>query len=154
MKAGPELDALVAEKVMGWSDGPYTFYRWADRKKRKFPIEGIFHCAPSESLGDYASYVNERGEKFSCGEPKRIYLPHHYSTDIAAAEEVIRPILSGPLAEKHGGMGIVEIVWNPHWSYWRTKFSWFDGFHVEESAATAPLAICLAALAAVENKNP
>ena len=88
MKAGAELNALVAERVMGWSDGPHTFYRWQDRKKRERPLL-LFHCAPGGGIGNFDAHVDESGQKFYCGEPKRLFKASPYSTDWAAAGEVL-----------------------------------------------------------------
>ena len=91
MEAGAELNALVAERVMGWSDGPHTFYRWQDRKKRERPLL-LFHCAPGGGIGNFDAHVDESGQKFYCGEPKRLFKASPYSTDWAAAGEVLEAI--------------------------------------------------------------
>ena len=118
LQAGPELDALVAEKVMGWA--------FAD---------GCWN----EPSGPRRAH------------PRSVYnhFPY-YSTDIAAAWEVI---------EKLPGPGIALFkTYNGGWQA-RTKVCNYPGsMHVIENdccifsdAPTAPLAICRAALKAVQS---
>lgn len=58
MKAGRELDALVAEKVMGWtarhevrySEGiPWTYSYWVDKDGKNV---NQWHFVPSENISD------------------------------------------------------------------------------------------------------
>lgn len=100
MEAGRELDALIAEKVMG------------------FPLE-IIRGAPYPEC------------------------PRHYSTDIAAAWEVV---------EKDDGWGHdwrVKRWVSSSKPYSCTAERTADGQNFYAEAETAPLAICLAALKAV-----
>lgn len=69
MKAGRELDALIAEKVMGWKNE----VAFADAKSLE------------DHMGSYKSHV--RAEDF----PVSDLLPH-YSTDIAAAWDVVQKL--------------------------------------------------------------
>jgi hypothetical protein len=102
MPAGLKMDALVAEKVMGW--------KWDDRDE----------C-----------FYNEKGES-------RITFFHPFSTDITAVWEVVEKMSFIPmggfvLTENRGG-------WTAHWP------------GVDVFAPTVPLAICRAALMAMEEK--
>jgi len=146
MEAGRELDALVAEKVMGFSDGPHTLYCWHDRKKRERPLHGAYHEKPGTGWKspDYTAYVNEAGEKLFCGKPKAVFWPEHYSTQIGDAWEVV---------EKDDGWGFDWRLkrWaasSKPWTCTADRITDSRRFYVE--AVTAPLAICLVALRAVE----
>jgi hypothetical protein len=105
MEAGREMDALVAELVMGW-------------EKRVF--------------GDGVDYWHLPG-----GAICELDAPH-YSTDIAAAWQVV---------EKLPFSVYVEVRWDG-----KNAEAWFDSGSQtwEASAPTAPLAICRAALLAVQ----
>jgi len=106
MKAGRELDALVAEKVMGWTLSGRV---WIDERGHLQTIEPT-------SFGSF--------------EP---------SSDIAAAWEVV---------EKMRARGLIVDLTLGAGAYCR-----IGGFRpfAEERGATAPLAICLAALKAVQS---
>ena len=115
MKAGRNLDALVARMVVGWT--------WDD----------VSAWAPGRSR--YARNLPGREWEF---------LPH-YSTDMAAAWELVERF---DTAE-------VRRVYKP--GSRRGDFYWIAsltgpkaGAFGDASAATAPLAICLAALDAVD----
>lgn len=89
-EAGRELDAEVAEKVFG-APATVTLYAWADRKKREHPRLRVpdFPDAFKLKFGiDCGSYVREDGTKFT-GCCRTI---PHYSTDIAAAWEVVEKL--------------------------------------------------------------
>lgn len=120
MKAGRELDQLVAEKIMGW---------------RKHAVEGYWHNAPTDQLYD-ASWIggSNLGTYDYCwfdldGFPR-------YSTCIARAWEVVE---RADQFEMHGSIGD-----GPY----RAWLSFADKDE-EASALSMPLAICLAALKAV-----
>lgn len=121
MTPGRELDALVAEKVMGckvlWQkatvSGPYCGCNCADG------FEEGPHSDPNRMDANLKSY----------------------STDIAAAWEVVEKLAeNGKLLELYAGGG-------PKGASWTATF--FDGSSGNEYADTAPHAICLAALKAV-----
>lgn len=121
LKAGRELDALIAEKVMGWKRGP----------KRQY-IEGENWLLPDGASPHY--------REGAVGGLKAI-IPS-FSTDIAAAFEVFEK-----LAEQFADVG-VHALSRGFWEaeiYDESKAEW-----IRASARTAPLAICLAALKAVE----
>ena len=127
-EAGPELDRLVAEKVMGWTN---LDDMWSP-----------FLRNPSTGL--YRKDANQQ---------KTRWAP---STDIRAAWEVVEklrtdgwaPSLFGPIPEDGPWAGLA-IVW-----YAQLERQWLDRTgkpreFAEDYGDTAPLAICLAALRAV-----
>lgn len=107
LTAGRELDALVAERVMGasvlrhqGSDGHDAYFDWGDHTRGYAPA---------------------------------------YSTDIAAAWAVVEHLKQLDLS----------LAW--HNSQWVARFiKWGKVEHSIGEADTGPLAICLAALKAVE----
>ena len=128
LEAGRELDALVAEKVMGWTWGEYSP-----------PVEG-----PSKILRPPESWApspdRAPGSEVSC--PGWHFRVPQYSTDIAAAWEVVEKMV--PI--KYGFNLAIESPPGP-WGDWEVHF-YNGGTHLA-FADTAPLAICRAALLAV-----
>lgn len=123
MKAGRELDTLVAEKVMGWeatADGLY----WDARQKRTRLVLGSAIAKKREEMGI------ENGPGF-------VFAP---STDIAAAWEVVE---KADLWSLYGSIGD-----GPYRAC--IQFEDREGLM---TADTAPLAICLAALKAVNQEG-
>jgi hypothetical protein len=129
MEPGRELDRLIAEKVMGWS-----------------PVKG-----------DPSSFENPsefQDEWMSRHAGVWQWLPA-YSTDIAAAWEVVEKLKTIPGKPEEWGDGFdtpfeIRISWMPSFSEWQVAWSpayWI--YEHEASAATAPHAICLAALRVV-----
>jgi hypothetical protein len=109
MPAGREMDVLIAENVMGW----------AEIREEKY-----------------------QGERVVAGRPPsetRLSFVPFYSTDIAAAWEVIEKFDFMKLTKSFGVKGVVWIV----------KMS--DGTEVFENSAS--LAICRAALLATIGDN-
>lgn len=128
--AGPELDALVAEKVMGckpiiveWPTPIGTIYRYPECQ---------CECRPHGKT-DESGFTKEHGLK-------------PYSTDIAAAWQVVEKIgeCETPVIEQ------VRILAasGDHWG-WAVRFGKLKRGEEHIQAATAPLAICLVALKAV-----
>lgn len=124
---GRELDALVAEKVMGL------------RVKRN-RITGLMTVDPD-------SGNTERGLH-----PVASIVPplHRYSTDISAAWEVVEKIVSLTCDESFhlDSLGFDGEEWRCILWQINDEKSW--SLRVVGEAATAPEAICLAALKAVE----
>ena len=129
MEAGRELDALIAEKVMG------------HRMFEPPPMSEPWEVMPDDYRG-------------------RPLLP--YSTDIGAAWEVVEKMrergkdrkdiaicMDGfSLSQNHVGEDWQDYPWAPEGG-WSATFT--DGYNTSGAAAlTAPHAICLAALKAVE----
>ncbi|MEK8215527.1 BC1872 family protein [Paenibacillus sp. FSL L8-0463] len=118
MKPGREMDALIAEKVLGWTD-----------IKRVNPA--VIHSFSAD--GNHANFG------FSPVLYKHVPFPL-YSTDISAAWEVVTHLKSKywyfMLSDENEGWE-ASFYWDPH----RPAF--------EAVSATAPEAICKAALLAV-----
>lgn len=131
MKAGRELDALVAKKVFG-----------CVVKARLFDDGGSCGCEgqPHELLNDHDRYGLH-----ACGIKP-------YSTDIAAAWEVVEKLKTIPVPETwvdtfNSFPFVLRWTRDGKWEAgWEAMY--YAGEHLTESA-TAPLAICLAALNAV-----
>jgi len=136
MKAGRELDALVAEKVMGWIGSVFKgpTLRIGNRYLHEgdpiwtTPEGDLYHRARSID----GSYVGD-----DCP---------HYSTDIAAAWQVVEKV-----REKY--VINIEIdcenIWVELWQDSTDEPSNYKQV-ADEYGDTAPLAICLAALKAIE----
>lgn len=126
MKAGRELDAVVAEKVMGWK-------RVVVPKDYDGLNAGVTLLSPTATAIEWA--------------PKGAYQLWHfcplYSTDIAAAWRVVEKLIE-PTIERHGS----------RWSVTCLREAPQDTRWIEVDADTAPLAICLAALKAVDVEVP
>lgn len=127
IKAGRELDALIAEKVFGW-----TAERRSDASMREVSL-----LAPgiAGKPWRFTQYLNESGTSRELGD----FGPPHYSTDIAAAWEVVAR-MKGYLVLKQTGYRVPD--------FWSAEFVGYrDSLVIGE--ASAPLAICKAALKAV-----
>jgi len=131
MPAGRELDALVAEKVMGWritawNDGE----PWGNREV--FPPFEPINGIPADC--DCISH-SEAGE------------PPHYSTDIAAAWEVVEKM------NVDYDVMVRQQRFKPDvWECYIVRngpFGPYDRDFWEGRADTAPLAICRATLKTV-----
>jgi hypothetical protein len=144
MPAGPELDRLVAEKVMGW----------------KLPLEyGILYTDGSESWGNSPQYTFEKFHAYhSKGIAKELLQRPDLagwspSTQIAHAWEVVQKISR----LKWSGMTIDVVVSQyagaAHCSIEADMPDVKSIGIADASADTAPLAICLAALKAVSNPS-
>lgn len=127
MKAGRELDALIAEKVMGWK------YR---------------------GYGNGGGEWTFNGQKMAFGGLNGGSLPH-YSTNIADAWMVV---------EKMGrwhGFDFMIVMPDPEQTFHLRTYEagWYEATNdgperrVVSDADTAPLAICLAALKAVNQEG-
>lgn len=121
LPAGREMDALVAQQLFGWM----------------FIASNFVHNL------EYGTMIPPNGWK------RDNFIPDecpHYSTDIAAAWEVV---------EKMRGMALAMTMGKGDDAY---QCRIFDGriapeaYRVLVSAETAPLAICRAALLAMESK--
>lgn len=129
MKAGRELDRLVAEKVMNLIA--------CDKWERHYGGWGM----AISGAGD----VWVSGCKHPSGSCYPVDAPAPYSTDITAAWQLIEKhphYVSLTHSNDHGYTG----RWNDHMT-WRCRFYAPEKFEAE--ADTAPLAICLAALKAI-----
>jgi hypothetical protein len=136
-KPGPELDALIAEKVMGW--------RWIQPPKHDYdgplPEQGLV-LAPPEFTGDGFAWPNRgvvHAHYFLNGGDR-----HRYSTDIAAAWEVLAKLA-------FEGWGIELEYHQCHEPWWEAALNHMDLDAIDgvRSSVSASHAICLAALKAV-----
>lgn len=133
MKAGRELDALIAEKVMGWKAIPHPC------PETLFP--GV---VPKPSWFPPGFDYEKNKHLYATGLANGVAFPH-YSTDIAAAWEVLDHL---------AGCNTKALFYHDAYVQWQCVLDWqrrtFDDCRIREMADTAPHAICLAALAAVK----
>lgn len=133
MKAGPELDALVAEKVMGLVPCEH----WTILHHGG--LSGAAYWLQSGSCPTHGGHPEE---------PQSCYPREQccqYSTNIQAAWQVLESLKDWRFS-LHGPCDEV-----PQWCATFTNYGYrsFQDLQVEERADTAPLAICLAALKVV-----
>lgn len=127
LEAGPELDALVAEKVMGYRWSLYDGPRWEVIGIERGPEKAVL-VLPASNWRDADSSV----------ERSKPCIPV-YSTDITAAWEVVEKVADGDtcrLMYEHG--------------HWEASFQQGDFWATDTSA---PLAICRAALRVVGERE-
>lgn len=158
MKPGRELDALVAEKVMGLRKVP-------DHKSIELAPQSAENFKPSGYYGPFYDNANPLTGVFTW----RGILPA-YSTDIAAAWEVVKHfcIPFVPLYEGDVGSDIrISAIIRMEDGRWMARFDDpcgnSEGYYERSAyndksssfviADTAPHAICLAALRAVESSS-
>lgn len=155
MEAGRELDALVAEKVMGWVRRTVDLARqWDDsslpggRGTAKWKAEALV-------LGDRIHPLNPAEQQ-----PYNVPGLPHYSTDIAAAWDVVEKMVARTGYAEPGFQWVgpkfkptTEYLTNEGYPLGTT--CWYVlvvspvGWRRFFCAPTAPHAICLAALKAV-----
>ena len=137
MESGPELDALVAEKVMGWCLFKNCGETWACPGK---------HCPDKQNRKKCGRKEYDRKLAQGCGDIL-MFKGRHYgffppgwsaSTDISAAWQVAATLSQFAVKRMIG----------------RWEVLCFDGITGHKASAdTAPLAICRAALLAVEPRR-
>ena len=141
--AGRELDALVAEKVMGLVPGK-DFGTWPkhvwqlddDGEVDNFAYDGDKHNGPRCTLCDYSYCHHCEGPNDTCDKP-----PPGYSTYLLWAWRVVERLQLAVIPDAAGGWRAAPDPFEgPHW-YERNVNEW-------EWGETAPVAICRAALAA------
>lgn len=134
LPAGRELDALVAEKVMGEAvvEHGEEFLRNA---------EGLWGSRPKLTVLRPSHRPNAPDGM------RRLKLPA-YSTDIAAAWEVVERLLSRKMYPDLVSSNY-PVVWTCEVDSYSDPEAATDPWPVKACADTAPLAICRAALAAV-----
>lgn len=141
MKPGRELDALIAEKVMGWKRLTYAqnFYKRDPDSHKYHDDYRLTMWWHSDILNQYGTFeemaLAEDSDCFSCQQVDPAFSP---STDMADAWEVV-----SRLKDKH-----------EFFELWSHSGKWWCGFGVKGKASvneieTAAHAICLAALKAV-----
>lgn len=146
LKPGRELDALIAEKVMGLTLETEIGFKFIEDGKEKqswgnSPEYTRMKCENYKELGLYAELIEQK-------------IAPHYSTDISAAWEVVEK-----LTEQFSEHEVVvqQDKSSGHKVRWWVTFS---GNRMSELGKplwsvydSLPMAICLAALKAVENKG-
>ena len=136
MKAGRELDAKIAEKVMGWK-----IYTPTNGYGDAFTLE--YYSQPGEDIKIALAEV----QKWAIGKLRAVS-KWNPSTNIAHAWEVVEKLKEDhprwyfELHWRHDAKYRFQIT-EMHVGYNNTLIDWGE---------TAPLAICLAALKAVEGK--
>lgn len=133
MQAGRELDALIAEKVMG-----FVLCRCTEEAKeeKRSAFLALFDKDTFGPPRPTVGHTSSNGECNWCGH----MTPARYSTDIVAAREVFNKVLSSRLYEGHISSSNGGTTWCCCFTTRKTVIDWAD---------TAPLAICLAALKTV-----
>jgi hypothetical protein len=134
MEAGRELDAIIAEKVMGWQ-------RETDERELRRLNSGYLDAS------EYARWWINPSGGWACASPR-------YSTDIAAAWEVVERLKDANRDDASYDFDLIyESSKERETGLRNDVFGWFAQFgeaeHGSGRADTAPLAICLAALEAV-----
>lgn len=136
MKAGRELDILIAEKVMGWTREPINPLSIEPDRRGWLNVNGYYFSHP-----DATTYENEKLPK--------------YSTNIAAAWEVVEKIKMEKCMININEDATFSSVQIERFHPLPTGGTW--SCIVESSdGESAPHAICLAALKAVgyDENNP
>ena len=127
--AGREMDALVAERVMGWKN-----LHWVEGGKK-----------------DNASWPTGW---YGDGPENEVYLYKNYSTDIAAAWEVVKNLIERKYEwqmemERYGERVIFEChICDTQHGGWSGESQWYERLS-DAKGDSAPLAICRAALRSV-----
>jgi hypothetical protein len=138
MEAGRELDALIAEKVMGWSSQADGLY-WDAGNHRTRLVLGSIIAKKRDEMG----LENAHGFVFAP------------STNIADAWEVVEKL------GRWRGFDFMLVMPNPEQTFHLHTYEagWYEATNdgperrVVSDADTAPLAICLAALKAVSQEG-
>ncbi len=175
MEPGRELDAWVAEKVMGviptmpdpfgitmetrlskmeWSQRARKFFdrakftRFGDMFKDGYPIL-IAQILKYKGVGRITAYevIDSLNEWCERNHPPEE--PPKYSTDIAAAWEVVEKLRAFKHPEDSAASFVVEVYWEGGYI---AGWTWHEAVYGMCRAETAPHAICLAALEAVAPK--
>ena len=146
MTAGRKLDALVAEEVLGYRVERVT-PEWAGREVTLF-------FAPGHTLVTYScDFRSDNAMMYRNGEDDRDGIAPPlpvFSEDIAAAWEVVEH-----LKDRNWAIRLSNKTVN--WCWWAYVYDYSSADARAEAtvqAETAPLAICLAALAAVRAPTP
>jgi hypothetical protein len=127
--AARELDAQIAERVFGWTRHPERMHPTDNRT-----IGGVLYCPP--------------GHPHDAGSANVV---PHYSTDISAAWLVIQNLCSRGMKPNILSGGQEEVVWTCGVDIYGYD-GWEDFRSVRAVEGTAPLAICLAALKALDKE--
>ncbi len=145
--AGRELDAEVAEKVMGLDPQGFAEHQWSGWESiDTHPYCMLRYCR--QCLEGESKNCDHHIPLIECIPPIPLF-----STDIAAAWEVVEKVClnNGAFTWEDAFARFSLEQWNNN--YWVAMWHELDeGFvnHGSAQANTVPLAICLAALKAVE----
>jgi hypothetical protein len=140
IKAGPKLDALVAQKVMEWK--LLTITKNDAQELLNTPSNIHIHAEKLETVSRFVEGV-WRDIKGTVG----VELPH-YSTDISTAWEVVEKMHSNGFRWAIN-TGLAEDPGQAHIKINIVRVESSDHEHNYAVAYTVPHAICLAALKAV-----
>ena len=142
MRAGREMDCLVAEQVMGW-----VWMRRREPRHEGDTLQSVLY-RPDWKWIDWCELIPDDGKPRSMNQS----IPA-YSTDIAAAWGVVERLYN-----EHWIVSIGSLAENPRG--WRCELCnmWPDDFEraptdIEANGDTAPLAICRAALLAAMERG-
>ncbi len=146
MKAGRELDALVAEKVMGWQwMRQEAGHRYGDGTiLAENKVRAYLYRPMKKERAEWSELIPDDG-KYPRGKNNFI---DNYSTDIAVAWQVVEHLLG---AHEHNTFELEYGFGDDQdWcaSFGCSESDDKDGVVTIELADTGPLAICLAALKA------
>ena len=128
MKPGRELDALIAVQIMGWEQ-----------------FECEFTAIPM--------WLSPDGDEYA--ESETFFSLIAYSTDIAVAWGVVEKIRSAQVGPELPVKAAFQVMASPYDSVYFAGWLVYDEdtFYHWSCGSTAPMAICLAALAAVKAGN-
>ncbi len=144
MTAGRELDALVAEKVMGWRRMTYAEqYPGNPNFAHRNELTGYWH----DAVGKYCARAEDCPDYYA---PEDAWSP---STDIAAAWEVVEKLCATGTDEERYFIVRREAA-EYVVTFWREALAHNVAEEFESRAKNAPLAIALAALKAVGATPP
>ena len=150
MKAGRELDALIAEKVMGWKLFRVGYCGTDDETPEQGKYEKALDRAGFDSVGWYV-WTGGKVVLWEDGFTKE----HCFSTNIADAWEVVEKL------GRWRGFDFMLVMPDPEQTFHLHTYEagWYEATNdgperrVVSDADTAPLAICLAALKAVSQEG-
>lgn len=127
LEAGRELDARVAREVVGWLD--VVTFKFDGGEYDKDDME-------TEAVG-FPPHYDEGMREIWGADPV-----YRYSTDMSAALGML-----GPMNARGWVLTLWQVRYGP--PHWCATFTTIVGDLVRQSAETAPLAICRAALQAL-----
>jgi hypothetical protein len=134
LQAGRELDAIVAEKVMGWE------------RSHDMPPFAHLWFAPRDTESAMAKAQGAVYKSSGAGGTRPAFPVPRYSTDIAAAWLVVDRIR--PTDDTRYGVTIESAVAGWYCTIEDADVEWDDPAHTSVAyGETLPLAICRAALA-------
>jgi len=137
-EANRELDAKVAERVMGWELFKCNYFSSQEESPRQTKLEPWINKVGITDVGDY--FIDVDSDFWISVDE------WHPSTDISAAWAVVGRMEGLYGFDAHNGFTIINN--KRDYSGWYVEFPLPNWEYAE--ASTAPEAICLAALKAVD----